>query len=224
LIQLPQQPARMNSISRTAQLTLDSQGTLKGEVQEVRLGERAYSERSRLLTAPKDTDRIKPIEELLSGSLASFRITHASLVNLQQTDQPFEFKYAFESASYAKNSGDLILMRPRVLGTKATGLLETREPRKFPIEFEEPTRDTDTFEITIPPGYAVDDIPPAVDADFGFASYHSKTVVTGNVVGYTRTFEVKELSVPVNKADELKKFYRIIASDERNTVVLKPTP
>jgi hypothetical protein len=33
--------------------------------------------------------------------------------------------------------------------------------------------------------------------------------------------EVKELSVPVAKADELKKFYRQIGGDERNTVVLK---
>lgn len=43
----------------------------------------------------------------------------------------------------------------------------------------------------------------------------------GNVINYQRTFEVKELSVPVNRADDLKKFYRIISSDERNTVVLK---
>jgi hypothetical protein len=48
--------------------------------------------------------------------------------------------------------------------------------------------------------------------------------VNGNVVDYTRTFEVKELSVPVDKAEDLKKFYRIIAGDERNTVVLKPSP
>jgi hypothetical protein len=33
---------------------------------------------------------------------------------------------------------------------------------------------------------------------------------------------VKELSVPVSKAEELKKLYRIIAGDERNTAVLKP--
>jgi hypothetical protein len=77
------------------------------------------------------------------------------------------------------------------------------------------------FQITLPPGYTVDDLPPPVDADFGFASYHSKTEVKGNVIGYTRTFEVKDLSVPVSKSDDLKKFYRIIASDERNTAVLK---
>jgi Domain of Unknown Function with PDB structure (DUF3857)/Transglutaminase-like superfamily len=224
LLKLPQQPSVMNSISRTAKLTLDAKGTLTGEVREVRLGERASSERWRLRAATKDTDRIKPIEELLGGSLASFHITHAALVNVQQTDQPFGFNYSFESPNYAKNAGDLLLVRPRVIGVKSFGFMETKEPRRFPIEFEEPTRDTDTFEITIPPGYVVDDIPPPVDADYGFASYHSKTVVSGNVVDYTRTFEVKELSVPVNRADDLKKFYRIIATDERSTVVLKPSP
>jgi hypothetical protein len=83
-------------------------------------------------------------------------------------------------------------------------------------------RDTDTFEIALPSGYVVDDLPPPVDADVGFASYHSKSEVKGNSIIYTRDFEVKELSVPVSKAAELKNFYRIIASDERNTAVLKP--
>jgi hypothetical protein len=214
----------MNSIQRTAKLTLDSTGMLKGEVKETRLGERASAERWRLHNVTKDSDRIKPIEELLANSLPSFHITRATLVNLQQTDQPFGFNYSFESQNYAKTAGNLLLVRPRVIGNKGFGFLETKEPRKFPIEFEGPARDTDTFEITIPAGYTVDDLPPPVDVDFGFANYHAKTVVNGNVVGYTRTFEVKELSVPVDKAEELRKFYRIIASDERNTVVLKPVP
>jgi hypothetical protein len=221
LIQLPQQPSAMNSIDRTAKLTLDATGTLKGEVKEMRLGDRASDQRWRLRTVTKEVDRIKPIEEVLANSLSSFRITQATLLNVQQTDRPFGFNYSFESTHYAKNAGDLILVRPRVIGNKGLGFLETKEPRRFPIEFEGPARDTDIFEITIPPGYAVDDVPPPVDVDYSFASYHAKTVVNGNVVGYTRTFEVKELSVPVNKAEDLKKFYRIIASDERNTVVLK---
>jgi hypothetical protein len=224
LVKLPQQPSFMNSVQRTAKLSVDATGMLKGEVKEVRLGERASYERRRLHNVTKEIDRIKPIEDLLGSSLASFRVTHASLVNEHVTDQPFGFNYSFESPNYAKNAGNLLLVRPRVIGNKGSGILETKEPRKFPIEFPEPTRDTDAFEITIPAGYVVDDLPPPVDADFSFASYHSKTVVNGNVVGYTRTFEVKELSVPVAKSDDLRKFYRIIASDERNTVVLKPAP
>jgi uncharacterized protein DUF3857/transglutaminase superfamily protein len=221
LVELPQQPSSMNSIQRTAKLTLDSAGTLKGDVREVRLGDRASSERWRLRTVTKEIDRIKPIESLLAGSLSTFRITRANVVNLQHTDQPFGFDYSFESDHYAKNAGNLLLVRPRVLGEKSSGLLETKEPRKFPIEFKGPARDSDDFEITIPAGYEVDDLPPPVDSDHSFASYHSKTEAKGSVIHYTRTFEVKELSVPVEKAGELKNFYRIIASDERNTVVLK---
>jgi hypothetical protein len=222
LVELPKQPPAMNSVQRTAKLVLDPSGTLKGEVQETRMGDRAWRQRGRLLTVALETDRIKPIESLLSDSLTTFRITKAVVVNLKQTDQPFGFNYSFEAESYAKNAGGLLLLRPRVLGRQSSGLLETKEPRKFPVEFEGPERDTDSFEITLPSGYEVDDLPPAVDVDYGYANYHSKTESSGNVIHYTRTFEIKDLSVPVSKADELKKFYRIIANDERNTAVLKP--
>jgi hypothetical protein len=221
LIALPQQPTSMNSIQRTAKLTLDDKGMLTGEVKETRLGQRASSERWALRMATKDEDRVKPIETLLSSSLSRFQITRATVLNMTLTDKPFGFDYNFQSPDYAKNAGGLLLVRPRVLGQKGYGFLETKEPRRFPIEFEEPSRDTDSFEITIPAGYVVDDVPPPVDADIGFANYHSKTEVKGNVIDYERTFEVKELSVPVERAEDLRKFYRIIAGDERNSVVLK---
>ena len=180
-------------------------------------------ERWRLRNVTNDKDRIKPIESLLASSLSNFNIGKASVINLTHSDQPFGFRYSFDAQSYAKNAGGFLLVRPRVLGSKSQSILETKDPRQYPIEFEGPVLDSDIFEITIPAGYEVDDLPPPVDADFGFASYHSKTEVKGNVIGYTRTFEVKELSVPVSRAPDLKKFYRIIASDERNTAILKPS-
>lgn len=223
LVQLPTQLGLTNSIQRVAHLTLDAEGNLQGDVEEVRRGDRAWLERSLVLHAPKDSDRIKPFEHLLSDSLANFRITKATLVNLHQTEEPLGFNYSFQAGNYAKHAGDLLLVRPRVIGVKARGLLETKEPRMFPIEFQGPVRDMDEFDITIPPGYVVDELPPPVDADFEFASYHSKTAVKGAVISYYRTFEVKQLSVPVSKAEELKKFYRMVASDERNNAVLKRT-
>jgi len=223
LVELPKLPSAMNSVHRTAKLSLDTMGNLQGSVEEIRVGDRAWSQRMALRRVTKNTDRIKPIENILAGSLSNFHITKASITNLQAFDQPFGFNYSFEAINYAKNAGSLLLVRPRVIGVKASGILETKEPRLFPVEFEGPVQDIDDFEIILPQGYVVDDLPPPVDADFGFASYHSKTEVKGNVLDYSRTFEVKELSVPVSKTEELKKFYRIIATDERNTAVLKPT-
>ena len=222
LLRLPELPPAMNGIQRSAKLNLSTSGTLSGDVQEVRMGDHASSQRWALRTATKDTDKIKPIETVLSRSLGIFQITKATVGNLQATDLPFIYNYSVVAQSYAKTAGDLLLVRPRVVGNKSSDLLETKEPRKYPVEFEGPSRDVDTFEIVLPAGYEVDDLPPPVNADYSFASYHSKTEINGNTLKYTRTFEVKELSVPVSKVEELKKLYRIIAGDERSTAVLKP--
>ena len=222
LTKVPQLPSAMNSVQRTATLTLDINGNIRGDVDEVRVGDRAWAQRWALRTVSNDKDRIKPIENILSGSLSNFGILKATVVNPSQFDKPFGYRYSFEAANYAKNAGGMLLVRPRVIGVKAQAILETKEPRQYPIEFESPVLDTDHFEITLPPGYVVDDVPPPVDADFGFAAYHSKTEVKGNVLAYSRSFEIKELSVPASRAQDLKKFYRIIASDERNTAILKP--
>jgi Domain of Unknown Function with PDB structure (DUF3857)/Transglutaminase-like superfamily len=222
LLKLPQLPPAMSGIERTGKLTLSPRGTLSGEIVETRLGDSGWWQRAMLKSATKETDKIKPIESLISSSLSTFQITKATVLNLNQTDQPFGYQYSLVAENYAKAAGNLLLVRPRVLGSKSSDILETKEPRQFAVELPGPERDTDTFEIAIPPGYEVDDLPPPVNAEYSFASYHSKTEVNGNTLKYTRTFEVKELSVPVSKAAELKKLYRIIAGDERNTAVLKP--
>lgn len=222
LIQLPKLAAAMNGTRRTAKLTLTPSGTLTGDVQEIRLGDKALYQRMTMRSTATDKDKIKPIEAVLADSLANYRITHASVSNLMQNEQPLRYDYSVVVDRYAKNAGNLLLVRPRVLGSKSSALLETKEPRKFPVEFPGPSLDSDTFEITLPAGYEVSDLPPPVDVDYDFASYHSKTEADGDVLKYTRRIEIKQLTVPVAQIDTLKKFYRIIASDERNNAVLQP--
>ena len=212
----------MNGIRRTAKLTITPQGALTGDFDETRIGDRAAEQRQAQLSVTDDKDRKKPIESMLSSSLSLFQITSASIGNLRETQEPFHYHYSVVAPDYAKTAGGLLLVRPRVIGVKSRGLLETREPRHLPVEFDGPSLDTDTFEITLPPGYEVDELPPAMDLNYSFGTYHSKTEATGNKLLYTRSMEIKELSVPVSKVDELKTFYRRIAGDERSTAVLKP--
>lgn len=44
----------------------------------------------------------------------------------------------------------------------------------------------------------------------------------GKAIAYTRVFEIKEVSGPLDKTEDLKKFYRAIGGDERGTAVPKP--
>ena len=222
LVETPQLPTKSNGTVRMGKLQLGPHGSLSGEVQETRFGDLAVYERYAQLAVKSSKDRVKRIEQEVSHSIGMFDITGATMSNMDATDSPFEYNYTFVAPGYAKQVGNLMAVRPRVMGNRSSDVLETREPRQFPVIFEGPEKDSDIFEITMPAGYEVDDLPPPVDVDYGFASYHSKTEAAGNVLKYERTFEIKELSVPLDKMDDLKKFYRIIASDERNTAVLKP--
>src|ERR1019366_3757391 len=62
LVQLPKQSPATNGVQRTAKFTVESSGTLKGDVKETRVGDRAASARWTLRAAAQDKDRIKPIE------------------------------------------------------------------------------------------------------------------------------------------------------------------
>jgi hypothetical protein len=100
-------------------------------------------------------------------------------------------------------------------------MMETKEARVHPVEFEGPLQHTDVFEITLPAGYTAEELPPPVNEDLGFVSYRSSTDLKGNLLRYTRTLEVKQLSLPAAKAVELKHFFRAIENDERMSAVLK---
>ncbi len=224
LVSLPQTATALNGIQRTAKLTLDDQGTLKGDVRETWSGDAAAAQRYSLRTAQLDVDQIKPVESMLTDSLSTFDILSATVSNQRVLDRPLVWNYKLEVPRYPRTAGDLLIIRPRVLGSLSTSLLETKESRQHPIEFSAPTRNTDEFEITVPPGYAVDSLPPAINEDLGFVSYRSSTSFSGNVLRYTRTLELKELSVPPAKAETLKRFFRVIEGDERNPAVLKKGP
>jgi hypothetical protein len=223
LIETPQLPTRSNGVMRTGKIDLDAQGTLRADIKETRNGDFAAYERYVQRAVRSSKDQVKRIEQEVAYSIGMFQITSATMTALDTTNVPFGYSYTFIAPAYAKHAGDLLILRPRVMGLKSSDLLETKEPRKFPVIFEGPQKDTDNFEIALPAGYEVDDLPPAADVDYSFGSYHSKTEVSGRVLKYTRSFEIKELSVPLDKMDDLKKFYRIIGSDERNTAVLKPS-
>src|SRR5260370_40123641 len=62
LVELPELPPAMNGIQRTAKLSLSATRTVRGEVQETRVGDRAWTQLWALRSGTKDADRIKPIE------------------------------------------------------------------------------------------------------------------------------------------------------------------
>lgn len=204
---------------RTGKLSLSATGDLTGEVTEIRWGGPAVILRARLLSA-SPANRVKVIEDFLGNSLNNFRLTSATVGNLEKFDDTLTLNYKFEVRGYAKTAGNLLLARPRVLGSKSPPLDLGRD-RKYPVEFDEASLQTDDYEISLPPGYVGDDLPSPVDIKSDYGSYRSKIELEGNTLHYQRMYELKEVFVSTVNLPDLRSFFGQVVSDERASAVLR---
>jgi hypothetical protein len=135
-------------------------------------------------------------------------------------DKPLNLDLHLSATNYAHTSGPLLLLRPRVLGSNATAVpdLAADKPRAYPIELGHPGHWRDSFDITLPQGYVVDETPEPVDIDVEFASYHS---AVANQLHYESEYVVRQVEIPAEKAPAFRKLEGAIFSGEKGAVVLK---
>ncbi len=221
LFHLPILAPSANLLSRSAKFSLNPNGVISGDVEEVHWGEEAASSRARLL-AVQPSDRAKVVEGFLSNSVGNFALKTAMVGNLDQYNLALTLKYSFAAENYARSAGNLLIVRPRVLGQKGFMLPSEKDKKRlYPVELAEPSLQSDDFEITLPPGYVVDELPPSTEAKCEYGSYHSQVEVNGNTLHYKRTYEIKNVAIPPQKLDAFRDFLRQINSDERQSAVLR---
>jgi Domain of Unknown Function with PDB structure (DUF3857)/Transglutaminase-like superfamily len=219
LVSLPLLPPATNRLMRTATLSLTSSGDLTGDVQEIRWGGPAVESREQFLTSTP-ANRQKVLEALLGNSLTNFSLTNATLGNLEKYDENLMVHYKFAVDAYAKSAGNLLIIRPRVIGEKGSSILSGK-PRKYAIEFREATLQSDMFDIVLPAGYVVDELPESVDVKCAYASYKSNVEVKDNVLRYKRMYEITGVVVPTDKLPEVRDFFHQVAAAEKSSAVLR---
>jgi uncharacterized protein DUF3857/transglutaminase superfamily protein len=218
LIHTPLAQPEANQLSRTGHFTITADGTISGEISESRSGDHAFHERASLFHANQQ-QRTEHMEQRLSRSLKGFTLENVDVQQLEHTEKNLEVVFKLNNPGYGQIRGPLMLLRPRVIGEKSLAL--DRKPRHFPFQFEDATRETDVYEFELPKEYSVDDLPEPVNVDMGFAAYHSKFEVAGNKLRYSREFIRREVLLPAERVEELRKMQGIIGADENAAVVLK---
>jgi len=217
-ITLPVQQPGSDTVNRTADFTLATDGTLAGNVTVKHLG--ASSDDLRYsFTMNSPDDQRKSVENSLRNDFSSFTVGSESVENVQSLDKPLTLHYEVTAASYAKHAGDMLLVRPRVVSSDAIALTDTS--RKYAIEFDGTGDWRDTFDVKIPAGYTVDDLPDPVSVDTSFASYRSDVKADGDVLHYSREYIVKKIELSATEYPELRKFEGTIYTDEHRDAVLK---
>jgi hypothetical protein len=218
LIQIPVMDPALNSVKRKATFQLAADGSLKGTVKDSRFGD--IADRRRREYEKDDTKkRDEYLNRVVGRDLMAVSLGDVKVENLNAIDKDLTTDYSLTASRYASATGPLLMVRPRVIGSFA--LEVDRKPRKVPIDLKETMMASDEFDIELPEGYAVDELPDPVKVDLGFAAYESSTVAQGNKLHYSRTYTVREVTLPPNKYGELQKLAGLIAADESSQVVLK---
>ncbi len=220
LVTLPVLPPATNRLLRVGDFRLLPDGTLRGAVREVRWGEPALTTRATFLRETAE-QRDLDMEKFLGHFLTNFKLL---LTKVEDDNPNVVTAYDFVAPQYASQAGDLLLLRPCILGDPSEGL-ETDRPRQYPVSFRSTSLQTDVFTIALPAGFTVDELPSPVDVDDGFAAYRSKIELTGTpdapALKLTRVWEVKALSVPVSEFSRLDHLYGLMEHTQKQQVVLK---
>jgi len=219
LVRTPLLPPPANRILRVAKLSLDRNGVLKGTVEEVRFGTFATTLRQSLQNLPAK-QRQTVLQAMLTRMIDGAVLTGARVSSLSDAGASVNLSYDMTVPAYAQHTGSLFLFRPCALGHKGSNVLEGK-PRKQPLAFSNAVSESDLIDISLPDEYSVDEVPSNVNYSYPFAGYKSEIKAAGHELHYSRTFERKEVRIPLDKITDLKKLYSDIADDERAYAVLR---
>lgn len=221
LIQLPILPPDTNRFDREGKFTLQADGSLTGTLVEKRTGDHASRERM-WMTQANEAERMKYVDHYLEESLKNVTVQKANFGDSSTRGAELVQEFQITAQNYAQHSGPLLLVRPRVMGDKALSLEWAK--RKYPVELSGATQEKDMYEIQLPPGFVVDDLPEPLHIDVGFASYSSKVEAAGSTLRYSREYVISDPNIGSDRLSDLRKFESVIAEDEYANAVLKKSP
>jgi hypothetical protein len=218
IVQIPVMKPEWNTIDRVGQLELQPDGSLKGSFVEKRFGD--VSEYRRGLYTHQDVkEQNSFLDHWLSNDFASFTVSNVKVENIEALNKDLTTSFNLSAERYARPAGQLLMVRPRVLGSENLGA--DRKPRTVPIDLDETMQEKDDFTIKLPDGYMPDELPDPVKVDMGFASYESSTELKGDSLHYTRTYTVKQVTLPADRYPDVQKLSELITNDEQTRAVLK---
>lgn len=218
LIKTPLLAPDASVVMRKGHFVLSQDGGLSGDVMVDESGD--YARRIRYMLHDNDQrERDHLISTSLGRSIEGFSLDKVDFQQVDELQEDLKMSYHVATSLYGQSRGSILLVRPRVLGDDSNYV--EHKPRHFAIELETTGQETDSYEIELPTGYVVDDVPDPVKIDVGFASYESKIDVQGNKLHYWRQYVVRDLSVPPEKYGDWTKLEGVIGADESAVAILK---
>lgn len=217
LATMPIPPPETNLLERKIEAVISEGGEMTGTIRERASGQTSAVFRGEVRTLSA-TDFQKAIEGWLTrGATGAKLLSVKSKDNVERSS--FDLDIDFSAPRYGQiMSGRLLVFKPVFVGRR-NDIYLTENKRLSPVELDSHAL-AENATFTLPTGFAVDELPDAVNLDTAFGKYTTKYEVKGDKLHFTRTLTMKRSSVPVEKYDTVKAFFTKMRDAEQAPVVL----
>ncbi len=199
-----------------ASFKLNDEGTLTGSISSNYRGYAAMSERG------NEDEKHEKTKKALAKDFPDIKIDSITTANLANTAEPYKRVVYCAIPNAATTAGDLIYIKPS-LKTDFDVNPFKQPKREYPVEFPYPFKDQFILNLTIPDGYAIEEIPKSIRINLpengGTFQYISS--VTGNIIQLVIKIQLDKLRFDPEDYDIVKEFFNQIATKSAEQIVLK---
>lgn len=174
-----------------------------------------------------EKDRVKSMQEALTGSLPSAELIKLSFKNIENAgnrDTIYSFLDYKLKNEVKKIGGIVIVSLPWSDKAVTSDISFTTTPRAFPIDLTKVYGiDSETEEITfeVPADKTVIENINPINLSNEFIDYSLSVKTIGKTIQYSRTFKIKNSLVPAEKSAEFNEFYKKIVETDAKQIALR---
>ena len=207
--------------TRSADLTLDSEGILRGTVTISYGGQTALTHRlERMRTDEAGWE--KDLEDDVKGWLPSgAKLTLQSIEGTTDAGAALQLHYKVEMPGVLSSTGKRLFL-PSLLFQ--VGHPFRHADRKYAVYFASPYEDADQVKIQLPPGVKLDSLPPDYELKNNFARYAIQRIAQGNTLILQRQLTMNGFYFKVAEYPALRSFYDAVSAHDDEQVVAKHVP
>jgi len=198
-------------------LNINEEGEVEGDIKKTYLGYNALIVRDEY----KKLGEKKFVKELMTDN-ENLAIANVNVKNVESLDNNVNIEYEITPEGYFMNTGKLIYIDP-LLDEKMEENPFKLEKRQYPVDFGCPINEMYMFNLKIPEGYSIEELPKtsmiSLPNNGGVFKYSVSTM--NDKISILSTIKIKQMLFLPDEYNNIKKFYDIIIAKQSEKIVLK---
>jgi hypothetical protein len=217
LVRMPVTPTESNGLERRIEASLAADGTLSASLRANAIGKWAVDYR-REFRHESRADYQKIIEGWVTGGATAARISKVEPRD-HSSEGRFDLDVDFTAPGYGQLMQNRLLVFKPAIVSRRESLVLTEAIRKYPVVLEARAF-TETVQVKLPAGFAVDELPDPVKLDAPFGTYKTSYEVKNGELLFTRSLALRAVTIPADQYQTVRSFFEKIRAAEQAPVVL----